>query len=51
MLSAYLETIWVLVARPPSRIRVEDKPLFVFFGDIVVQVLSQGKLAVELKDG
>lgn len=48
---SHLETVGVLVTRPPSRIRVEDKPLLVLFCDIVVQVLGKGELAVELEIG
>lgn len=46
----YLEAIRMLVARPPARLRVEKEPLLVFFADVLIQVLSQSKLTVKLRD-
>ena len=38
----------MLVAGPSTSVRIEEKTLFVFICDIVVQVLSKCELSVEL---
>lgn len=38
----------MLVAGPSTSVRIEEKTLFIFIRDIVVQVLGNGKLSVEL---
>lgn len=46
--AAYLESVWVLVPRPSTSVGVEKKTRLVFFTDVVVQILSNGKLTVQL---
>lgn len=48
--NAYFEAIGMLVTRPSSGVRVEEKLLFILFGDVVVQVLCNSKLPVKLCD-
>jgi hypothetical protein len=38
----------MLVAGPPASVRIEEKTLFIFVCDVVIQVLSNGELPVEL---
>lgn len=47
---AYFEAIGMLVARPSSGVRVEEKLLFILFGYVVVQVLRNSKLPVKLRE-
>lgn len=47
-ISAYLESIWVLVAGPSACLRVEEKARLVFFTDVVVKILSNSKLTMQL---
>lgn len=42
------ESIRMLVAGPSASVWIEEKTLFIFIRDIVVQVLGNGKLSVEL---
>jgi hypothetical protein len=44
----YLESVWVLVARPYTSLGAEEKTLLVLLADVVVQVLGNGKLSVKL---
>lgn len=46
----YLETIRMLVAGPFARLGVKKKSLLIFLTNVVIQVLRNGKLAVELND-
>jgi hypothetical protein len=46
--SAYLESIWVLVAGPSARLRVEEKARLVLFTDVVVKILSNSELTMQL---
>jgi hypothetical protein len=46
--SLLLETVRVFVARPSTGLGVEKESLLVFLADVVVEVLSQGELAVQL---
>lgn len=45
----YLEPVGMLVTRPSSGVRIEEKLLFVLLGDVVIQVLCDGKLPMELR--
>ncbi len=44
----YLEPVRVLVPGPHARLGVKEEGLLVLLADVVVQILREGKLAMEL---
>lgn len=51
LIVTHLEAIGMFVPRPSSGVGVEQEPLLVFLGHVVIEVLSNGELSVQLFDG